>query len=114
MSVRLGEHDLSSDLDCEGGECADPVVDVPVAATIVHEKYATKSESQPYDIALIRLLRPVDFTLWIQPICLPISPRLRYNNFDNTTFIVAGFGRTENGLFINQSICSVMLFGIYL
>lgn len=87
---------MSSDRDCEEGECADPVVDVPVAETVVHENYASNSATQTDDIALIRLSQPVTFTDWIKPVCLPVAPQLRSKNFDNAPLIVAGFGKTEN------------------
>lgn len=44
------------------GECADPVLDVTVAETIVHESYVSYSRVQNDDIALIRLHQSVRFT----------------------------------------------------
>lgn len=59
VSVRLGEHNLLTTIDCEDGECADPVVDVPIAERIIHESYEPSSRAQGNDIALLRLARPV-------------------------------------------------------
>lgn len=59
MSVRLGEHNLLTEPDCEDGECADPVIDVPIAERIIHVSYDPRLEVQPNDIALIRLSHPV-------------------------------------------------------
>lgn len=96
ISVRLGEHNLTTDRDCELDDCADPVVNIPVAETIVHENYKASSATQNDDIALIRLERPIQFTEWVKPICLPLSEKLREKNFENAPLVVAGFGRTEN------------------
>lgn len=94
-SVRLGEHDLSSTQDCEEGECADPVQNIDVAQTIVHEQYEANADSQGNDIALIRLARAAPYTDFIRPICLPVASQLRNKNFDGAPLVVAGFGKTE-------------------
>lgn len=94
--VRLGEWDQETNPDCEDGYCADPYVDVPVVERIPHENYQPTSKAQENDIALLRLERPVTFTNWIKPICLPISPNVRDHNHQDTTFTVAGWGKTEN------------------
>lgn len=98
VSVRLGEHNLATEVDCEDGDCADPVVDVPIEETIVHESYTPNSPAQSNDIALIRLSRPITYTNWIKPICLPVSQNLRTKNLDNKPMVVAGFGKTETGM----------------
>lgn len=61
VSVRLGEHNLLTDRDCEDGECADPVIDIPIAERIIHESYDPNSRAQANDIALVRLARPVSY-----------------------------------------------------
>lgn len=85
------------------GECADPVLDVQVAETIVHENYSPGASTPDDDIALIRLARSVSTTDFIRPICLPTAQHFK-KNFDGSPLIVAGFGRTENGIlsFINS------------
>lgn len=99
-SVRLGEHNLSSEIDCENGECADPVVDIPIVEIIVHENYV--SNKKDHDIALIRLARPVTFTDFVRPICLPVAENLRSKNYDSVPLLASGFGRTENGWLKNK------------
>lgn len=92
------------------GECADPTVNIRVAETIVHENYEPESILQANDIALIRLARPVSFTDYIRPICLPIAKNLQnkdYNN-DNIAMLVAGYGAGYNNgnftvIFIHQN-----------
>lgn len=61
-SVRLGEWDTSTSTDCDNGDCADPVLDVPVEQLITHEDYNANSKTQENDIALIRLSQSVTFT----------------------------------------------------
>lgn len=61
-SVRLGEYDLSTDVDCYNGMCIDKPVDIKVEKLIPHESYAPGSKSQENDIALVRLSRPVKYT----------------------------------------------------
>ncbi|KAE8741045.1 Serine Protease [Frankliniella occidentalis] len=73
VTVRLGEHDLTSDLDCNcigGGDiCAPPVVDVDVEEAVAHPEYV--SGGRRNDIALVRLARPVALTDAVAPVCLP-------------------------------------------
>ncbi|XP_031634546.1 serine protease easter-like isoform X2 [Contarinia nasturtii] len=72
--VRLGDWDTTSDPDCverEKQNCADPFKHILVSEIIIHEAY--NPDSNLNDIALLRLEHPVNYTYWIQPICLPLS-----------------------------------------
>lgn len=69
-----------------------------VMATKTHESFTTDYERKfalPFEIAILRLTEDVDFTRFIQPICLPFQ----VNNYEypneNTTYIVAGWGERE-------------------
>lgn len=104
FSVRLGEHNLATNPDCEplnngGTICAPPAVDISIAEKIVHEKYKMYSSSSHDDIALIRVAQSINFTEWVKPICLPIARELRNKNFNGKRLIVAGFGQTEKCMF---------------
>ncbi|KAJ6637209.1 Serine protease easter [Pseudolycoriella hygida] len=103
-SVRLGEHDLSTERDCFQGECNDAPVDVAVEKLIPHEKYAPTSKSQENDIALIRLVRPVRFSKYIKPICLPGGSRLKSLVYDDLDLEIAGWGQTENSTVSNVKL----------
>ncbi|KAF2883417.1 hypothetical protein ILUMI_22751 [Ignelater luminosus] len=101
-SVRLGEHNLASEEDCYGGEdsglqyCSDPPIDIEIEETIVHEDYNPKKVGSIGDIALLRLKQEVNYTDFIKPICLPISPELQNKNYTGLIGIVSGWGATEN------------------
>lgn len=73
------------------------MIDVPVAEVIVHGNYTYASNTQADDIALIRLERAAPYTDFIRPICLPVGD-LQDRNYENQPMIVAGFGKTENGI----------------
>lgn len=66
ISVRLGEYDYESEIDCEdtgySKECAPPPLDVPVVEKIAHENYNPLDSNQYHDIALLRLARDVTFS----------------------------------------------------
>lgn len=96
-AVRLGEWDTTQEIDCEyEDDCADPVQDIHVSEAIPHEGYLPTSETQENDIALLRLERPVQYSEYIRPICLPVSQSLSLN-LDGVPFSVAGWGKTEIG-----------------
>lgn len=97
VSVRLGEHNLLTDIDCDQDECAPPVVNIPVAEAIVHENYNAAGNDD--DIALIRVAHPITFTDWVKPICLPVADKLRQKDFAGVDLDVVGFGKTESRMF---------------
>ncbi|XP_031616424.1 serine protease easter-like [Contarinia nasturtii] len=87
--VRIGEWNHTSNKDCEEGICLDPVQNVRVAELIPHENYnLRKSRTSENDIALLRLERPINYTEWIRPICLPISGDFANRNYDGVSLIV--------------------------
>jgi len=60
-SVRLGEHNLKGDPDCDSGSCNETPQDFKIEEVIAHSDYA-KPVAFRNDIALIRLDRPVNKT----------------------------------------------------
>ncbi|KAF2896513.1 hypothetical protein ILUMI_09662 [Ignelater luminosus] len=100
ISVRVGEHTINTDPDCEDGfrnrYCADPVQDVDVAEVIPHPEFDSKTLEN--DIGLIRVAHLLNTTAYsVQPICLPTTAALRNRNFGNTSVEVTGWGITDAG-----------------
>lgn len=64
--MRLGEHNLLTDPDCEqtqtGRVCAAPLVRVPVEKVISHKEYKASDPDKHNDIGIIRLRSNVPFT----------------------------------------------------
>lgn len=87
-TVRLGEHDLSTDSEANH-------IDVPVVKVLRHPQYNRTDGHN--DIALLYLDRNVEFTEKITPICVPADPEIRARNFDEYNPFVAGWGKTQEG-----------------
>uniref|UniRef100_A0A182MQQ5 CLIP domain-containing serine protease n=1 Tax=Anopheles culicifacies TaxID=139723 RepID=A0A182MQQ5_9DIPT len=94
--VRLGEYDTTTDIDCIDDDCADPVRDVLISAYVVHPDYYKQNGADYNDIALLQLSEVIEFTDFIRPICLPITPEARAANLTSRYATVAGWGQTEN------------------
>lgn len=96
VSVRLGEHNTATELDCEDDGtmevCADPPQDFGIEAQIIHPGYEKNGAFQHHDIALIRLDRDVTLNNYVSPVCLPVD------NFTptspNVNVTAVGFGHT--------------------
>ena len=96
ISVRIGEWDVSTDIDCVETLCnPNPPVDISIEAKIPHEDFNPQSLNQHNDIALLRLSMPAPFNSHIRPICLPVASQLQDYDLTSKTMSVAGWGRTE-------------------
>lgn len=73
VTVRLGEHDLSTQEDCNpDGTCQDPVQDIAIETAIRHKQYDSRKKIN--DIALLRLKAAADTTKRnVKTICLPTT-----------------------------------------
>ncbi|RWS18624.1 serine protease 76 precursor-like protein, partial [Leptotrombidium deliense] len=58
---------------------------------VIHKQYDRKNVASEYDIALLNLERPLNFTNKIRPICMPKKGDIATGNFT-----VAGWGKTES------------------
>ncbi|CAO1429536.1 unnamed protein product [Diamesa hyperborea] len=98
VAVRLGEYDLSHEIDCSDEEdpdsCAPAYQDIAVAKFMFNADYNDKVISSS-DIGIVKLI--ILFNLEnVQPICLPFSDELR--NFNYKSLIISGWGATENNI----------------
>jgi prostasin len=76
MNVKLGEHDIESEIDCaDVDHCADPIQVIKAKSVLVPTEYDT--ENLKHDIALIELSEPANITDYVVPVCLPWSDELR-------------------------------------
>ncbi|XP_055849890.1 serine protease easter-like isoform X2 [Episyrphus balteatus] len=101
QSVRLGEWDLETELDCSSVgnslDCNDPPVNVAIEEVIPHKDYSSTSTNRLNDIALIRLSTQVKPTANIEPICLPYGDN-KLHAFDDQSLDMVGWGVTPEGL----------------
>lgn len=97
ISVRLGEHDVRTESDCEmDGNivlyCADKYQDFGIESVHYHPEY---SQTLKNDIALIRLDKDADLTVNnVKPICLPYQDIVTFPK----QLIATGWGATERGI----------------
>ncbi|XP_011180416.1 phenoloxidase-activating factor 3 isoform X1 [Zeugodacus cucurbitae] len=93
--VRLGEHDLSTAVDCAKiCQTYEEFGIDPQQKPFIHPDYDDSTKYK--DIALIKLDRTIDFQTYnhIKPICLPITPS-DYNLVPRAILVLAGWGLTE-------------------
>ncbi|XP_073960699.1 phenoloxidase-activating factor 3-like [Choristoneura fumiferana] len=95
-SVRLGEHDTRTNIDCDTWYeyavpyCNEGNKSIPIQNIRIHALYNSRTFEN--DIALVRLNRTVNFNDFIKPICLPSPSATVPSNL-----YVAGWGATESG-----------------
>lgn len=98
--IRLGEHDLSSEIDCEtrsgSRTCAPPHQTFTPVEIIRHPDFNTRGTVSD-DIALIRLDREVEFNAFVGPVCLPSSSTDLNAFLAGRQAFVSGWGATERG-----------------
>ncbi|XP_043655524.1 serine protease 7 [Drosophila teissieri] len=107
VSVRLGEHDTRTAVDCQMGVCLPSAVRIPVEQIHIHESYG--SRTYWYDIALIRLARDVAYSPAIRPVCLPSTVAVQHWQAGQS-FTVAGWGSTETSRRSPVKLSSVLTY----
>jgi len=109
VAVALGDSDVTTDYDCfdvntgcatsgeecfAKEECAPKHVEVNIRTIVKHEKFKICTRCIPsYDIALLVLEDPVQFSDFIQPVCLPGLGRASAG-----PLTVTGWGNTVAGI----------------
>ncbi|CAH0403400.1 unnamed protein product [Chilo suppressalis] len=86
LFARLGEYDLSKEVDCVDGVCADLPVKLEVVQVTTHEDYKN------HDIAILTLSDDAPYTDTIRPICFPSAEDLR----ERMVFSASGWGEIVN------------------
>ncbi|XP_076069688.1 glandular kallikrein-3, submandibular-like [Oratosquilla oratoria] len=97
--VRLGEHTLSSNPDCNSLRCAPQPQDLDAESVISHEAYRNPCR-YCNDIALIKLAQPAQLhTISVMPACLPLNPEqdmgFSVEEFEGKVAVAAGWGSTS-------------------
>ncbi|CAG4986745.1 unnamed protein product [Colias eurytheme] len=94
VSVRLGEWDQSTDMDCYDGICSNATIDVDIESVKPHPMFNIRNRT--HDIGIIKLAKPVNFTETIRPICLPTTPYIARQDYSfDVDYVTAGWGLTE-------------------
>lgn len=97
-TVRLGEYDLSRQVDCEymydERICMPEAQDIGIQTIVFHLEFNQPKYS--HDVALIRLRDDADFSHpRIRTICLPLTEKLLGTVPKN--YVITGWGNTETG-----------------
>ncbi|XP_050590762.1 uncharacterized protein LOC126922324 [Bombus affinis] len=99
IGVRLGEHNLNTERDCDKDEdgieivCAERYQDIGIESTHFHPQYSRAKLQN--DIGLLRLDQDADFRPQnVRPICMPIGSAA---TLTRKKVIVTGWGATERG-----------------
>lgn len=89
-SVRLGDHQLSKDKDCQNETCSLPVQDFDVESYVFHQKYNRLNYHN--DICIIRTQKTIIFNRYVHPVCLPTFEFFTTHNFEDIKMEVVGWG----------------------
>uniref|UniRef100_A0A1I8P524 Peptidase S1 domain-containing protein n=1 Tax=Stomoxys calcitrans TaxID=35570 RepID=A0A1I8P524_STOCA len=72
VSLRVGDHNTQTDLDCDDLGCNAPYERFQIAERYVHEDYRETKKGRLFnDIALLKTDRPITYSFSVAPICLP-------------------------------------------
>lgn len=82
--VLLGRHDISNSNESQW-------IKREFSATFIHDEYGTTKQKSLGDIAIMEMNEIVEFTDFIQPVCLPIGDE----NVSGIFGTIVGYGRNE-------------------
>lgn len=86
INLTFGEWDTEKVFDCNESENCDPSIKADVRKIIIHEEY---EDNKLIDVALVKLLFPLEYTNYIKPVCLQ-NPQEELK--PNTILDFTGFG----------------------
>ncbi|CAG9829970.1 unnamed protein product [Diabrotica balteata] len=101
-SVRVGEYNSNTDIDCGTEFCGLPAQDISLSHVVVHPNY--QKQNFQNNIALLVLRTPVNFSVTAQPICLPEPWSVTSNNA-----LLVGWGKAAG-----QSSLVVEKFAVFI
>ena len=85
--IRLGDHDFDSKRDNQN------VVERKIKSIHKHPKYI---DSQAYyDVAVLKMASPVEYSFYIRRICLPRKVNDDITKYDHRGVTVTGWGKTK-------------------
>ncbi|KAB0799890.1 hypothetical protein PPYR_07770 [Photinus pyralis] len=89
IKVKIGEYNTNQSVSCDPAskleDCNEPVYDIAVEEIIRDGK----KSNGPYDFSLLRLVKPVEYSDFVRPICLPIDQSKRPSP---TSLVFSGWG----------------------
>ncbi|XP_012544501.2 phenoloxidase-activating factor 3 [Bombyx mori] len=91
--IRLGEHNIRNNPDCELSVCAPPVQDIKVKKWRTHPSF--NKPAYHNDIAVIELEKPAVLNGYVAPICLPKTMEQRSEFRVGEIMVTAGWGKTN-------------------
>lgn len=94
VTIRLGEYDKRTEIDCVEDTCADKPQEIPVHMAVAHPGYSDKNKNRYDDIGIARLAQRAVYNYYVQPICL-VNNQVRLDAGNKV--YVAGWGKTLSG-----------------
>jgi Trypsin len=76
--VKLGEHNLDTNIDCERGQCADAPQIIDAKSVIIPSEY--DDSKLKHDVAIVELVHPANITHFVSPICLPQTTEMKQDS----------------------------------
>ncbi|XP_037717942.1 serine protease grass isoform X1 [Drosophila subpulchrella] len=94
-TVRLGEFDSLTSLDCSGSDCIPPSEEFEINLAIRHSDYSRTNRY--HDIGLLRLAKSVEYKVHIKPICLITNTALQPRIERLQRLVATGWGSSSSG-----------------
>ncbi|XP_017007801.2 serine protease grass [Drosophila takahashii] len=95
LTVRLGEFDSLTSLDCSGSDCIPPSEEFEINLAIRHSDYSRTDRY--HDIGLLRLAKAVEYKVHIKPICLITNTALQPRMERLQRLVATGWGSGSSG-----------------
>ncbi|XP_039484049.1 serine protease grass [Drosophila santomea] len=94
LTVRLGEFNSLTSVDCSGSVCMPPAEDFQIDLAIRHGDYSKLNRI--HDIGILRLAKSVLYQVHIKPICLTTNTTLRSRLERRHRLVATGWGRSPS------------------